>query len=397
MSRRLRVSLVAIAVILVLVGLGAARVPSLTVETVQRMIDKTIADRVPGMIDTAIDGITVETTIIEQTAGVTIEDVNAAIDAKVPGMLESVLDERLGGEDLNPAIPLPVITNPVAGAYNVRDYGTVGDGVTDDRAAINAAITAANAAGGGTVYVPDGTYRVVAPAAYQAAITLRSNVELLLSANATIQLAPNSYAGCYVIRLGQIDNVKIRGGKIYGDRLAHTGFTGEWGMGIAVYGATNVYIADTVLSYCWGDGLYLAGASSTGYCSNVVVERVLCTYSRRLGMAIISGSNITVSDSEFSFNGLGTDGTRPKAGYDLEPNATTEILKDITLLNLRTSNNGEYGVEVWFGCGTANNMALPTANVSNVRIINNQSVGNGISNAIHNGTFYVSKYDITIS
>lgn len=38
--------------------------------------------------------------------------------------------------------------------YNVKNFGAVGDGVTPDQVAINAAIVAANAAGGGIVYFP---------------------------------------------------------------------------------------------------------------------------------------------------------------------------------------------------------------------------------------------------
>jgi hypothetical protein len=41
---------------------------------------------------------------------------------------------------------------------NVLDYGAAGDGVANDAAAIQAAINAATAAGGGVVFIPQGTY-----------------------------------------------------------------------------------------------------------------------------------------------------------------------------------------------------------------------------------------------
>jgi hypothetical protein len=50
------------------------------------------------------------------------------------------------------------LTAVTAGTYNVKDYGALGDGSTDDTTAIAAAITAANAAGGGRVKFPAGTY-----------------------------------------------------------------------------------------------------------------------------------------------------------------------------------------------------------------------------------------------
>jgi hypothetical protein len=58
--------------------------------------------------------------------------------------------------------------------YDVKSstYGAVGDGTTDDYAAIQAAINACNTAGGGIVFIPAGTYRLLT------ALTLKSNVRL---------------------------------------------------------------------------------------------------------------------------------------------------------------------------------------------------------------------------
>lgn len=53
--------------------------------------------------------------------------------------------------------------------FSVKDFGAAGDGTTTDTTAIQAAITAANAAGGGVVYFPAGTYKT-------GAITLSANV-----------------------------------------------------------------------------------------------------------------------------------------------------------------------------------------------------------------------------
>jgi hypothetical protein len=52
----------------------------------------------------------------------------------------------------------PFATDPYGDVYNVKLFGAVGDGVANDTAAIQAAIDAAAAAGGGDVIVPNGDY-----------------------------------------------------------------------------------------------------------------------------------------------------------------------------------------------------------------------------------------------
>jgi polygalacturonase len=68
---------------------------------------------------------------------------------------------------------------PVKGFYNVRDFGAKGDSVTIDSDAINKAIEAAAANGGGTVYFPAGIY-----ASYS--IRLKSRICLYIDKGAVI-------------------------------------------------------------------------------------------------------------------------------------------------------------------------------------------------------------------
>ena len=72
-----------------------------------------------------------------------------------------------------------------SGVHNVRDYGAKGNGTTLDHGAINKAIEAAAAGGGGQVVLSAGTYLC-------GSIRLKSNVNLHLMAGAKILAAPAS-------------------------------------------------------------------------------------------------------------------------------------------------------------------------------------------------------------
>lgn len=94
---------------------------------------------------------------------------------------------------------------------NVRDYGALGNGTTDDSGAIQDAIDTASDAGGGTVYLPPGNY------ACSHSLTPRSNVMLSGDAGATLHHTADSTI-------------------IYGSAVAFTDFTVQ---GITFLGPVN--------------------------------------------------------------------------------------------------------------------------------------------------------------
>jgi hypothetical protein len=75
--------------------------------------------------------------------------------------------------------------------YNVKDYGATGNGTTDDNPAIQSAIDAAKAAGGGVVFLPPGTYSITG-------ISIPPRVELMGAGwQSVLKVAAN--AGIYPI------------------------------------------------------------------------------------------------------------------------------------------------------------------------------------------------------
>ena len=111
---------------------------------------------------------------------------------------------RLGTLAAASGVPFPAFPQGHGGDrafLNVRQFGAKGDGTSVDSGAINAAIDAAAAGAGGTVYFPAGTY-----ASYS--IRLKSNVALYLEQGATVLAAPVPYEG---ITSGGYDTAEPQG------------------------------------------------------------------------------------------------------------------------------------------------------------------------------------------
>src|SRR5690242_6350863 len=200
-----------------------------------------------------------------------------------------------------------------AGVFNVRDYGAVGDGSTNDTPAINSAITAANSAGGGTVEFPSGSYKS------KNTIHMKSNVTLQLDSGSTIL---GSSADTYdKAESNANDSFQDYGhshfhdAMIYGDNLTNIGFVGSGtidGAGNLITGNPGSGEADKILSLTRCNGLTLSGitlrrgghfAALINDCTNVVSDHLtIDTASDRDGWNIISTTNVTITNINVASN-----------------------------------------------------------------------------------------------
>jgi hypothetical protein len=135
------------------------------------------------------------------------------------------------------------------GFYNVKTYGAVGNGVTNDAVAIQSAINAASTAGGGTVYLPQGTYKVVSAARTDATVSYTGT---LTWTDSHILTADN---GSYIIGVG----VSGRAPHITGVTNG-VGFTTDIAPGGTITAGTVTVVAPALVV---PDGVSLEGAGGT--------------------------------------------------------------------------------------------------------------------------------------
>lgn len=253
-----------------------------------------------------------------------------------------------------PPSPNPPSTYPEP-VFNILSYGAVAG--TDCTSSIQSAMNAA-AGTGGTVLIPDGTYKIDA----LTRLRPQSNSTIHLEPNAILEALPNNQTGYAIVYVIEASDVTIQGGTIKGERDSHTGSGGEWGMGISIINSQNITVRNITTRDCWGDGFYVGDNSTNLTFTNVVADR-----NRRQGMSIVCGNNINITNSTFK----NTYGTLPEAGIDLEPNVGEEV-RNVQVSNCTFENNAGNGFQT--GVPIANSGVAFT---SNVTLENCTLTGNG--------------------
>jgi hypothetical protein len=149
------------------------------------------------------------------------------------------------------AIPTtaPVNANGVTDWFNVKRYGAVGDGTTEDGPAIQAAINACNTAGGGVVYLPDAVYKVTPTGSPAVGITLSGMQGVrLIGASKTTTLKKGG-AGTLIQMSGPASDLTGNTHCRY-CTLEHLGINGngQTGLVIQAYYADNLVFRDLFIT-----------------------------------------------------------------------------------------------------------------------------------------------------
>jgi parallel beta-helix repeat protein len=242
-----------------------------------------------------------------------------------------------GFDYVSQSSPLPVAIVDGSVPVNVRSYGATGDGTTDDRAAILAAI-AAVATAGGTVYFPPGDYYT------SSAITVSADTGItLLGAGYASSVKSNTASeGCKFAITG--DNVTIRNLRLNGGYVSG-GQAGDFGL-INVTDCSNTKIEGCYILNSGHLGIRIRGLAvdvaiqgTNIFGNNFCSIQSFDTSNTNVPQRILINGNI------FQEN-WGTGGETGAIKLQAEP-SRSGITSGHVVSNNIIKDAGQMGIEIW--------------------------------------------------
>lgn len=169
-------------------------------------------------------------------------------------------------------------------------------------------------------------------------LTINSNSNIYFENNSQLILQPNALERYEILRLHNVNNVEIINPFIVGDKDLHRSSKGQWGMGIAIRGASeNIGIYNAYISDCWGDGIYIGHLRKIAP-NNIRIKNATINNTYRNGISITTGKNIEISNtliSNINYNGI-----------KIEPSNSDATFVNIVLNNVHTFNNNDSGISL---------------------------------------------------
>ena len=208
----------------------------------------------------------------------------------------------------------------------------------------------------GRFVIPEGEHIVRITEEKGAWLTVGDSTDLIIDGN--LRLEGNEWRSCDIIRVTG-SHVRIHGkGSIVGDRSAHQGEEGEWGMGIRLHGAKDVTVSGLTIADCWGDCMYIGGESE-----RVTIDSCVLRGSRRQGISITKGNDVTISNCQIA----DISGTMPQYAIDIEPNMRCVV--DNVLIKNVTVKNCEGGFRALIGKKAYGNARIGKVEIRDCKVM----------------------------
>lgn len=233
-------------------------------------------------------------------------------------------------ETLNSGLYAKLLVDDVMCA---KQFGTKGDGLTDDTTKLNACL----ACGAKDIVIDSGTYLI------SGSLSVTSNVSGEGNVTITFPTAnPSVFPTNSIFLLQDVDNVEIKNIKFLGNFDSSTpGGTGtEHAHAICLQHCNNIEIHDCEATNMWGDFVYVGGGRTgeahEGQSTNVSVHDNKITNPKRCCVAFVHCDTVNVInniiDKQYTY----------VATFDIEPNDSAQSTTNIKIEGNVVDTTGIY-------------------------------------------------------
>lgn len=227
-------------------------------------------------------------------------------------------------------------------------HGVVGDGVTDDGAALDALLVTAAAAGKSVTLTGGSVVKTTAT------ITIPSGTRLHGNGATLSNYIDGSVANGEwfpTVQLNRVDTALIEDLVIDGRKAAVSQETAHR-HGIKIKSSTNVTIRRVTSKDNKGDGIYIGGddwlstPDTRGtYSEHVLLEDVTSVGNHRQGISITSAKDVRLLRGTYSDQ---TNAVLPASGVDVEPNYVDDVIEDLVFEDAKFNGNAGSGIIIDF-------------------------------------------------
>jgi len=202
-------------------------------------------------------------------------------------------------------------------------------------------------------------------------VMLKSDQEIIFEDGVCVRAMPGKFHGLgdSLFTCKGLKNVILRGNGKATLRMNKKDYQNpaiykhsEWRFGIALFNSENIQIKNLSILSSGGDGVYIGGSGTPN--KNIKLEELILDDHHRQGISIINVENLLIRKCQIS----NTQGTRPEAGIDFEPNRTDEVIINTVIEECEIFGNAYSGILVNFPRVLDKPISIT---IRNCKIINN--------------------------